>query len=236
MNVLVAGMEEVWPSHPLADGDFVQWIENGRLHVRIAYHGRSRRVVETAVFRQRPQLAQESWSLRETQGNALQRLFEVNLASGAARARKREGAEMKDWSEQIDVEPGRTFAGFGFTLAAKALRSRLVRGERVELHAVGFTPKPRAVTVELSYGGRERMRMADRVLGAERFDVHPKLPWIADLFMNVPDAHIWLSQPPAVFLRFEGPMAEPADPITRVDLLPGGSSGPATPVATSGRK
>lgn len=221
----------------LADGDFVQWIENGRLHVRITYAGRARRIEEEAVFRQRPELAQETWSLRELRNGKLFRQFAVNFSSGRATAKKYEGDQLKEWSEEVELEPGRAFAGFGFTLAMKALRTRLMRGEHVELQAVGFSPKPRVVTVEASYGGLDRLRMSDRVLRGERYIVHPKLPWIAGLFIDVPDAHIWLtSPPPAAFLRWEGPLAEPDDPITRVDLLSGGSSGPAEPVATSGRK
>jgi hypothetical protein len=221
----------------LGDGDFVQWIENGRLHVRIVYTSRTRRIEENAVFRQRPELAQEQWSLRESRDGKLYRQFAVNFASGTATAKKLEDGALKDWSDDIKVDAGRAFAGFGFTLATKALRQRLMRGEKVELQAVGFSPKPRVVTVELSYGGLDRVPMGGRTIRGERYMVHPKLPLIADLFVNVPDAHIWLTSPaPAAFLRWEGPLAEPGDPITRVDLLPGGSSGPATPVATTGRR
>jgi hypothetical protein len=31
----------------IADDDFVQWLENGRLHVRIIYAGRTRRIEES---------------------------------------------------------------------------------------------------------------------------------------------------------------------------------------------
>jgi hypothetical protein len=56
------------------------------------------------------------------------------------------------------------------------------------------------------------------------------------LFVKVPDAQIWLTTPPAGFLRWEGAMAEPSDQIIRVDLLPGGTSETAVPVATSGKR
>jgi hypothetical protein len=221
----------------LADGDFVQWIENGRLHVRITYTGQGRRIEENAIFRQRPDLAQDAWSLRELRDGMLYRQFTVNFRSGMATAKKFEDGKLKEWSDQVDIDPGRAFAGFGFTLAVRALRSRLMRGEHVELQAIGFAPKPRAVNVDVSYGGLDRIRMSDRVIRGERYIVHPKLPWFADLFINVPDANIWLTSPaPAMFLRFEGPLAEPKDPITRIDLLSGGMSGAATPVGTSGRK
>jgi len=220
----------------IADGDFVQWVEKDRLHVRIVYSGASRRIEERAVFRRRPELLQQQWSLRESKDGALVREYSVDFARRTATAKKAEKGEMKEWTEDLDVDPGRAFAGFGFTLAVKALRRRLIRGEHVELQAVGFTPKPKVVAVDVSYGGIDRIRMSDRVLRGERYIVHAKLPWFADLFVDVPDEHIWLtSPPPAMFLRWEGPMAEPSDPPTRVDLLPGGASGAAIPVGTSGR-
>src|SRR5262245_14028392 len=47
----------------LADGDFLQWVSGGRLYVNLTYaFGRGRRVEEKTVFRQRPELAQETWS------------------------------------------------------------------------------------------------------------------------------------------------------------------------------
>jgi hypothetical protein len=222
----------------VADGEFAQWIENGRLNVSIVYVGQARRIEEKAIFRQDRQLAQETWSLRETRNGALYRQFEVNFAKGTASAQKRDdgGTELERWSEDVKVDAGRAFAGFGFTLAVKAVRARLKRGERVELQAVGFAPKPQVVAVELSYAGTDRLRMAGRTLTGERFIVHPKLPWVAKLFVDVPDAQIWLTPAPAAFLRWEGPLAEPGDPMTRVDLLPGGPSEAATPVATSGRR
>ncbi len=221
----------------IGEGDFVQWLENGRLHVRIVYSGRTRRIEENAVFRQSPELAQEQWSLQETRDGKLYRQFAVNFESLTATAKKLEDGELKNWSDDVKVDAGRAFAGFGFTLATKALRARLMRGEHVELQTVGFTPKPRAVTVEVSYGGLDRVPMGGRTLRGERYVVHPKLPLIAELFVKVPDAQIWLTSPaPAAFLRWEGPLAEPSDPITRVDLLPGGASGSATPVGTSGRR
>jgi hypothetical protein len=119
-------------------------------------------------------------------------------------------------------------------MAIKGLRSRLVAGEPIELKAVGFTPKPRVVSVEISYGGVDRIRMAQRNLTADRFIIRAKIPWLAGLFVDVPDTSIWLtSPPPAGFLRWEGPFAEPGDPVIRVDLLPGAESGPALPAKTN---
>ena len=221
----------------LADGDFTQWLENDRLHVRIAYiFDDGRRVEEEVVFRQRPQLAQETWSFRELQGKKRVRAFTVDLRTGAASAMKEEKGESKHWSDTLDVVEGQTFAGFGFSLAIKALRPRLLKGETITLTGVGFAPKPQTASAELSYAGRDRIRMAGRTIAADRFVVHPKIPLIAKLFVKVPDAQIWLTTPPAGFLRYEGALAEPGDQIVRVDLLPGGTSEAAMPVATSGKR
>jgi hypothetical protein len=223
----------------LADGDFSQWVEQERLHVKITHEfvGGSRRIEERSVFRQAPRLIQEEWSWRELRGGKVHRDFRVNFRSGIAEATTVEGNERKQWSEKVDISPGTSFAGLGFMLAIQWLRQRLLMGERVELRAIGFTPKPRVVSVEISHGGLDEMRMAGRSLRGDRFVIHPKIPWVASLFIDVPDTQIWLNSPaPAGFLRLEGPLVEPRDPITRIDLLPGGESGPAKPVRTSGAR
>jgi hypothetical protein len=216
----------------IANGDFAQWLDGGRLHVKIVYtSSEGRRIEEQTVFRQQPELIQEIWSWRELRQGQLLRQFDVNFSSGRAVAKKREKEEMKEWSEELEIEPGRTFAGFGFTLALKGLRTRLVRGEHAELRAVGFTPKPKAVGVDVSFAGLDWMSMSGRVIRGDHFVIHPKIPWFAEPFVDVPDTHIWLTNPtPAAFLRWEGPLAEPGDQAIRVDLLPGGPSGPAAPV------
>ena len=138
----------------------------------------------------------------------------------------------KDVSEKINIEKSRTFAGFGFTIALSNLRQRLLNHEQVELKAVGFSPfppaQPQVVTVKISYGGLDRVRMAGRSLKGDRFVVHPEISAIATLFVNVPDTKIWLANPrPAGFLRWEGPTVLPNDPLVRIDLLSGARSGPA---------
>jgi len=131
----------------------------------------------------------------------------------------------------VEVEPGKTFAGFGFTLALQNLRKRLLSGERIELKAIGFAPKPQVVTVQISHAGVDRMEMSGRTLKGDHFVIHPDLPAIAKLFVRAPETHLWLTHPaPAGFLRWEGPVAEPNDQIVRVDLLSGEGSGPAQPV------
>jgi hypothetical protein len=218
----------------LADGEFRQWMEDDFLQIVITYKfpdGGS--FEEKARFRQQPELAQEHWSWKELKNERLQREFNVDFLSGTATAHI--SKDNKDLSDKVDIEKGRTFAGFGFTLALSNLHKSLLRGEHVQLKAVGFSPfptlKPQVVTVRLSHGGLDRMRMSGRSLKGDRFIVHPEVPTIAKLFVTVPDTKVWLTNPmPAGFLRWEGPILLPNDQLIRVDLLPGTNSGPAEPM------
>lgn len=217
----------------LADGEFAQWLEGERLHVKLIYRFKdNREIEEKAEFRQRPELIQEKWSWREVKDGKLFRSFAADFGSGQATAENGEGRGHKRWSEKLKVESGRTFAGFGFVLAIMNLREGLIAGKKVDLAAIAFIPEPRAVSVEISHAGSDQMRMADRHLKGDRFVIHPKIPRIVKLFIAAPDTHIWLTTPaPSGFLRMEGPLVEPSDPVIRIDLLSGGESGPAKPLS-----
>src|SRR5215510_8217068 len=159
-----------------------------------------------------------------------QREFAVDFLTGIASAHISQ--DHKDVSKKVKIEPGQTFAGFGFTLALSNLSKRLLNGEQVQLKAVGFsefpTLGPQVVTVTISHGGVDRMRMSGRSLTGDCFTIHPEIPFIANLFVNVPDTKIWLTNPaPAGFLRWEGPIVLPENPIIRVDLISSEKSGPA---------
>src|SRR4051812_378338 len=63
----------------LAVGDFTQWVTKGGIHVRIAYDfPGGRRVIEDIVFRQRPELKQESWRFRDLDRKHVTRDFTVD--------------------------------------------------------------------------------------------------------------------------------------------------------------
>src|SRR4029077_8472094 len=179
----------------LADGEFRQWVENDRLHVVITYKFSAGEVYEEhSQFRQERELTQEKWSWKESKDGRSQREFAVDFLTGIASAHISQ--DNKDVSKQINIEPGRTFAGFGFSLALNNLRKRLLKGEQLQLKAVGFsqfpTLAPQAVTLTISHGGVDRMRMSGRLLKGDCFIIHPEIPFIANLFVNVPDTKIWL--------------------------------------------
>src|SRR5437879_544881 len=209
----------------LADGEFRQWVENDRLHVVITYKFSAGEVYEEhSQFRQEPELIQEKWSWKESKHGRSQREFAVDFMAGIASAHIRQ--DNKDVSKRINIEPGRTFAGFGFSLALSNLRKRLLRGEQVQLKAVGFsdfpTFGPQVVTVTISHGGVQRMRMGGARPKGDQFIIHPEIPFIAKFFVNVPDTKIWLTNPaPAGFLRWEGPIVLPDDPLISFAFLSG---------------
>src|SRR5437667_828319 len=215
----------------LADGEFRQWVESNRLHIVITYKFSAGEVYEEhSQFRQEPELIQEKWSWKESKHGRSQRVFAVDFMAGIASVHIRQ--DNKDVSKRINIEPGRTFAGFGFSLALSNLRKRLLRGEQVQLKAVGFsdfpTFGPQVVTVTISHGGVDRMRMSGRSVKGDRFVIHPEIPFIAKFFVDVPDTKIWLTNPaPAGFLRWEGPIVLPTDPMVRVDLISSEKSRPA---------
>jgi hypothetical protein len=217
----------------LGNGDFRQWLENERLHVIISYKFPDGQFFEEkALFRQNKDLAQEQWSWKEMKSDKVQREFTADLVAGTASAKIPD--ENKDVSGKIDIDPGRTFAGFGFTIALSNLRSRLLKGEQIELKAVGFMPKPflkpMVVPVKIWHAGLEQMKMSGRYLRGNNFVIRAEIPFLAKLLIKVPDSHIWLTERPAGFLRWQGPLALSTDPIRRVDLVSDHISGPAEPV------
>ncbi|HEY2714382.1 MAG TPA: hypothetical protein VGI60_17865 [Chthoniobacterales bacterium] len=215
----------------MAKGEFTQDIDGSLLRIKISYDLKSGgRIEEKATFSSHPELRQRTWSWREWGDHSLKREYLVDFDSGQASARKQTKDGKKEWSKRLEIESGRTFAGFGFALVLQNLRDQLVKGQAVELKAVGFTPGPRIVTVKLTYEGVDKMRMSGRTLRGEHFMVQPQIPAIAKLFIRVPDTHIWLTPLPSGFLRWEGALAEPSDELARVDVSSGERSGAAAKV------
>jgi hypothetical protein len=204
----------------LADGRYAQWVSAGLLHIEARNDfpdGRS--IVERAVLVLEPELRQRSYEWTERKNGALVRQYEVDFESRRAVATRVD--QHKRWKEDVDVEPGKTFSGIAFVAVIKSLRSELAPGEKRELKAVAFTPRPRVATVSVIRERPESVRMAGRTIPADRYTIHPEIPAIARLFVSAPDQHVWLfATGPAAFLRYEGPLIEPKDPVIRVDTIP----------------
>jgi len=211
--------------HLIGEGTLTQYIEDGKLHAQGIFELRDGRTVrEETVLEQHPRLRQRFWSWRETRGDEVLREFSVDLSTGHAKARKRTADGVDTWDEHLDGTQD-AFVGVGFMYAVKNLTERLDRGEKIELTAVVFTAKPRTVTVSISRDLVGELGMGNRRLPAERYVIHPEVPWIARLFVKAPDQYLWYYRPaPPAFLRADIPLAEPSDPMIRIELLPGAES------------
>ena len=209
----------------IGEGTLTQFIEYGKLHSEGIFDLRDGRTVrEETVLEQHPRLRQRFWSWKETRGKEVLREFSVDLATGHAKARKLTSDGVDTWDEHLDGTQD-AFVGVGFMYAVKNLTERLDRGEKIELTAVVFTAKPRTVTVSISRDLVGELGMGNRRLPAERYVIHPEVPWIARLFVKAPDQYLWYYRPaPPAFLRADIPLAEPGDPIVRIELLPGTES------------
>jgi hypothetical protein len=209
----------------IGDATLTQYIEDGKLHAEGIFDLRDgRRLQETTVLEQRPQLRQLFWTWKETRGDQVLREFSVDLTTGHATARKKSGDGFDTWDDHLDGTKD-AFAGVGFMYAVKNLTERLDRGEKIEVTAVVFTTKPRTVTVSISRDQVGELTMGNRRIPAERYVIHPEVPWIARLFVKAPDQYLWYYRPsPPAFLRADIPVAEPGDPIIRIELLPGTES------------
>ena len=208
----------------IADGRYSQQVVGGVLRIEARYDfPDGRTVVERAAVRLSPRLEQESWDWTERRGGEVIRQYEVDFRSRHAVATRVD--QHKQWKEDLDIEPGKTFAGIAFVAVIKQLRSELASGQKVELNAVAFTPKPRTAGVEITRSGAEDVRMAGRTLSGDHYVIHPQVPAIAKLFVKAPDQHVWLfGEGPPAFLRYQGPLVEPGDPAVRVDLIPSRSA------------
>jgi hypothetical protein len=204
----------------LAQGKYLQRMKGDVLHIEARFDfpdGRS--IVERASLRLHPQIEQLTWDWTERNGDQLVRQYEVDFSTRKAMATRVD--QHKRWKEDLDIEPGKTFAGVGFVTPIKSLRAQLKPGEHIDLKAVAMTPRPRTARVTVTRDGPDPLRMAGRTIPGDRYTIHVDIPDIARLFVNPPDERIWLvsGEPPA-FLRFEGPLVEPGDPIVHIDLIP----------------
>jgi hypothetical protein len=208
----------------IADGTLTQWIEDGNLHISATYEFKDGRVVEEqTVLAQHPELAQLRWSWEERKGSEVERSYSIDFTTGHAVVHKR-GEDVREDHLDEAKNLGHAFAGVGFMYAVKNLTADLEKGAEVELTAVAFTPKPRTVKVSIRRDQEGSLAMGGRKLPAERFVVHPEIPlaFIAKLFVKAPDQYLWFYKPsPPAFLRADIPLAEPSDPIIRIELIGG---------------
>ena len=208
----------------IADGKLVQWVQGERLFARLVWSfPDGRRITEETELHQGKELTQTRWSVEDRYSGGITRHFEVDFEAKRASGFKVEGKKRSDWSEKVDVTPGKTFAGFGVAVATANLIDRLRAGEKIELDTVAWMPKPRHATVQLSLGKPRSLKRGGKDVLVDQVVVHPKVPWPINKLLNVQDVHLYyFHDDPPQLMRAEQSLIEVKDEQVRIDVLPGG--------------
>jgi hypothetical protein len=210
----------------IGKGEFIQRNKGGRLEVTATYRYRDgRRTEERAVFDTRRDLVQTQWSFIEHHQDREMRRFELDLTSGQASWMKvEEDGEVERGQDKLDDAMRRdAFAGIGISFAAKNLIRRDGTVRAAELKGIAFTPKPRAIGIEITQSNVDTIGTGARKIDATRVTIHPKVPAIAELFVDAPDTTLWFSRAtPPQLLRVETTIAEPSDPRIVINLFGSG--------------
>ncbi len=216
----------------IADGELIQELNGDRLRVKIRWaFADGREVEERDEFKVDEVLAQTRFSWVETRKDSELRRFEVDFSAGTARAVTRnEKGEVEKEESKLELPAGRSFTGYGTALAVSELS--LSQGEARQITFVGFTPKPRAVTLKVTRGGTERFSVAGRSMLTDRYTLHTEIPFPASLFVSARDAHLWFSHtPPPALVRSEQNLIAKDDPVVVIDVTPRGAAHPPSNVA-----
>jgi hypothetical protein len=213
----------------VAKGTHVEWSDDNVRHFQNEFRFTDGRIIkERFDIELGDRLIQRNWHWSEEKNGTTMREWEVNFRSGEARGKKVEEGKTSTWNEKVKIEPGYTFAGGAFVFATQTLATRLISGEVLRLKAIGATPKPRVVTVEISNHGKETLQVGGRKATAYHFVVRPVLPRVLKAFIHAPNTDLWFyAGEPATFVRARTPLIEPSDPIYQTDIQ--------TPAAASRR-
>lgn len=213
----------------IADGELTQRQDGDRLLVHARWRFKDGLVAEEDdVLLMRPELSQESFRWVERRGTDEVRRAEVDFRTGKASFSRIEDGKVKKWDEKLDLPRGKAFTGYSVALAASQLRDALANKDaRRSLTFVAFTPKPRTIELEIARSPGARIRAAGRELAADRFTLHPKIPFPLSIVAHAPDAYLWFTRasPPGL-LRAEQNLLEKDDPRIRIDVIPSGAALP----------
>jgi hypothetical protein len=223
----------------IALGELTQKLLGDHLVVHAVWRFRDGRIAEEdARMRTGGELQQESFAWLERREGAELRRIEVDFRSGRATVAHGGGGKQEHWEAKLDLPAGKAFAGYCTAVAVSQLDEALAaKDARVELTFVAFTPKPRTVTLEVSRAEGDSIRAAGRSIPADRYTLHPKIPFPISVFVHAPDAHLWFTHaaPPAL-LRAEQGLVEKDDPTVIIDVVargelssPSGRRAPARP-------
>ncbi|HYV49275.1 MAG TPA: hypothetical protein VFA20_30655 [Myxococcaceae bacterium] len=212
----------------LGRGNFAQWVDGDGIHVKVTYDQLNGDRIEeaTTLSTEGGDLAQRVWSWQRASGGQVVERYAMDFDAGEGRTLLVRNGKREERRERVPAVKGQTFAGIGFNFALKNIHQRLVRGERVVLEGVAFTPRPRKAKVLVSSRGVETVRSGGRSLRADHLVIHPQVPQVAKLFINVPDSHLWFlrGRPPG-FVRAEVQMQSLG--VVRIDAVSGDGTPPS---------
>lgn len=200
----------------LAQGDLVQVADGDRVVSRLVFRFKDGSIHdETVVFSQREVFTLLTYRLVQ-RGPSFPETLEAFIDRETGRYEVRYRAD--DDSPEEQVTGKFTMPDDAYNGMISMIVKNLPPGGTEMVSVVAFTPKPRAVKLQLMPVAEERAAVAGAHLPATRYHVRPQLGLFASLLvMDIPDIRVWvvLGEAPA-FLRAEGPLYF-MGPIWRVE-------------------
>lgn len=190
----------------LADGEFIQVARGDRVVNRLVFHFKDGSLHdETVVFSQRGVFTLLSYRLVQ-RGRSFPETLEAFVDRDTERYEVRYRADDDSPEEHLTgkfTPPDDAYNGM-LSLIVK----NLPPGTTETVSVVAFTPKPRAVQLQLQPVAEERTRVGGMMLPTIRYHLRPQLGLFASLLVtDIPDIRVWVlpGEAPA-FLRGEGPL------------------------------
>jgi hypothetical protein len=205
----------------IADGDLYQVPRGSTVTTRLAFRFRDGSYhEETAVFTQGREFKLVSDRLVQ-KGPSFPRAIDMMVEANGhvvVRYTDEDGKEKLE-DERMELPPD-VANGLVITL----LKNLAADGPPIEVGMVVPTPKPRLVTLKISSGGKDPVRIGASARRATRYVVNVHIGGVTGAMAHVmgkdpPDTSVWIlgGEAPA-FVRSEGPMFADG-PIWRIDLV-----------------
>jgi hypothetical protein len=190
----------------LAQGDFVQVARGDRVASRLVFRFKDGSIHdETVVFSQREVFTLLHYRLVQ-KGPSFPEMLEATIDRETGRYDVRSRADEDSPEEHVSGKfdiPDDAYNGM-----ISMIVKNLAPGAGTTVSVVAFTPKPRAVPLQLLPAAEERAAVAGARLPATRYHVRPQLGLFASLLVtDLPDVLVWVvsGEAPA-FLKAEGPL------------------------------
>jgi len=190
----------------LAHGDFVQVPRGDRVESRMTFRFKDGSLYdETVVYSQDDVFRLLSYRIVQ-RGPSFPETLEATVDRASGRYHVRYRADEDSAEEVLEGKfelPDDAYNGM-LSLVLKNLPAR--KSETVSI--VAFTPKPRAVKLQLMPVAEDRVTVGDLPLHAVRYVLRPQLGLFASLLVvDVPDVRVWIAPGEApAFIRAEGPL------------------------------